>query len=73
MSTLINHNKLHLYQAYVTPFTKNDIQEYIGKYGTGEGAKEILAGNFDPNNFNNLPAMNYWIKNNLKQLAAANS
>eukprot|EP00957_Ditylum_brightwellii_P054803 4153025-Ditylum_brightwellii.AAC.1 len=73
MSTLVNCNKLYLHQACDTPLAKKDMQDYIGEHRTGEGAREILAGNFDPNSFDNLSAVNYWIKNNLKHVAAANS
>eukprot|EP00957_Ditylum_brightwellii_P053866 4080807-Ditylum_brightwellii.AAC.1 len=66
MSTLIKRNKLHLHQAFDTPFARKELQYYIEENGTEKGAKEILEGKFDPNNFDNLPAVNYWIKNNLK-------
>eukprot|EP00957_Ditylum_brightwellii_P189869 14454745-Ditylum_brightwellii.AAC.1 len=72
MSTLVNCNNLHIHQAYDTLFAKKEMQDYIGKYGTGEVTREILVGNFDPNKYDNLPAVNYWIKNNLKCVAAAN-
>eukprot|EP00957_Ditylum_brightwellii_P025752 1948071-Ditylum_brightwellii.AAC.1 len=49
------------------------MQEYIGENGTELGAKEILDGDFDPNEYENLPAVNYWIKNNLRRVAAPNS
>eukprot|EP00957_Ditylum_brightwellii_P183601 13984575-Ditylum_brightwellii.AAC.1 len=49
------------------------MQDYIGENGTGIGAKEILDGNFDPNNFDNLPAVNHWIKYNLKRATDPNS
>eukprot|EP00957_Ditylum_brightwellii_P145517 11079943-Ditylum_brightwellii.AAC.1 len=44
------------------------MQDYIGENRTEKGAKEILEGNFDPSKFDNLLAVNYWIKNNLKQV-----
>eukprot|EP00957_Ditylum_brightwellii_P144556 11011468-Ditylum_brightwellii.AAC.1 len=73
MSKLIQRNKLHLHQAFDTPFALSTMQEYIGENGTGLGAKEILDGDFDPNKYENLPAVNYWIKNNLCRVAAPNS
>eukprot|EP00957_Ditylum_brightwellii_P183337 13965282-Ditylum_brightwellii.AAC.1 len=47
------------------------MQEYIGEYGTVEGAKEILEGKYDPNWFEHLSAVNYLIKNNLWQVVVA--
>eukprot|EP00957_Ditylum_brightwellii_P099694 7594558-Ditylum_brightwellii.AAC.1 len=73
MSTLIRRNKLQLHQAFDNPFTKKEMQDYIEENGTGLGAKEILEGNFDPNNFDSLPAVNHWIKNNLKRTTNPNS
>eukprot|EP00957_Ditylum_brightwellii_P057000 4319649-Ditylum_brightwellii.AAC.1 len=73
MLTLIKRNKLHLHQAFDTPFARKELQDYIGENGAEKGAKEILDRQFDPNNFNNLPAVNYWIKNNLRRVAAPNS
>eukprot|EP00957_Ditylum_brightwellii_P099504 7579556-Ditylum_brightwellii.AAC.1 len=73
MSTLIKRNKLHLHQSFDTPFATQTMQEYIRENGTGLGAKEILDGNFDPNQFDNLPAVNYWIKHNLRRTAAQDS
>jgi hypothetical protein len=49
------------------------MKDYIGENGTGQGAKEILDGNFDPNKFNNPPAVNYWIKHHLQCVATLNS
>eukprot|EP00957_Ditylum_brightwellii_P016823 1267329-Ditylum_brightwellii.AAC.1 len=49
MSTLVMQNKLHLHQVFDTPFAKPEVKDYLGKYGTAEGAKDILAGIFDPN------------------------
>eukprot|EP00957_Ditylum_brightwellii_P197876 15074432-Ditylum_brightwellii.AAC.1 len=46
------------------------MQDYIGEFGTERGAQEILDGKFDPNQFENLPAVNYWIKHNLRRAAA---
>eukprot|EP00957_Ditylum_brightwellii_P086899 6613733-Ditylum_brightwellii.AAC.1 len=62
MSKLIQRNKLHLHQAFDTPFALSTMQEYIGENEPGLGTKEILDGDFDPNKYKNLPAVNYWIK-----------
>eukprot|EP00957_Ditylum_brightwellii_P075106 5707069-Ditylum_brightwellii.AAC.1 len=56
MLTLIKRSKLHLHQAFDTPFKKKEMQKYIGENRTEKGAKEILDKNFDQNNFDNLPA-----------------
>eukprot|EP00957_Ditylum_brightwellii_P205899 15345912-Ditylum_brightwellii.AAC.1 len=71
MLTLIKRNKLHLHQAFDTPFAKKEMQDYIGENRTEKGVKEILEGNFDPNNFDNLPAVSYGIKNNLEKSGSA--
>eukprot|EP00957_Ditylum_brightwellii_P052216 3959380-Ditylum_brightwellii.AAC.1 len=34
MLTLIKRNKLHLHQAFNNPFTKKEMQDYIGENGT---------------------------------------
>eukprot|EP00957_Ditylum_brightwellii_P120895 9220547-Ditylum_brightwellii.AAC.1 len=70
MSTLIKQNKLQLHQSFDNPLATQTIQEYIGENGTGHGVKEILDGNFGPNQFDNLSAVNYWIKHNLRRTAA---
>eukprot|EP00957_Ditylum_brightwellii_P031145 2359914-Ditylum_brightwellii.AAC.1 len=49
------------------------MQQYIGKFGTDRGATEILEGKFASKQFTNLPAVNHWIKNNIRRVAAANS
>eukprot|EP00957_Ditylum_brightwellii_P204170 15337993-Ditylum_brightwellii.AAC.1 len=56
MSTLIARNKLHLHQAFDTPFAMKEMQNYIGQFGTGTGKKKILDGKFDSNIQENLPA-----------------
>eukprot|EP00957_Ditylum_brightwellii_P074341 5648239-Ditylum_brightwellii.AAC.1 len=56
MSRLLRHNQLHLHQAWDTPFANGPLKEYIGDYGLGSGAQDILDGNFDTNVANNLPA-----------------
>eukprot|EP00957_Ditylum_brightwellii_P004962 377912-Ditylum_brightwellii.AAC.1 len=49
------------------------MQNYTREFGTSDGAQDILDGQFDQNNFNHLPAVNYLIKHNLCRVAAANS
>eukprot|EP00957_Ditylum_brightwellii_P043156 3270377-Ditylum_brightwellii.AAC.1 len=49
-------NKLHLHQVWDTLFANGPLKEYIGEYGIGVGAQDILEGNFDPNLECNLPA-----------------
>eukprot|EP00957_Ditylum_brightwellii_P203668 15335690-Ditylum_brightwellii.AAC.1 len=73
MLALVRRNKLHLHQAYSTPFAQKNMQDYIGEFGTERAAQEILDGKFDLNQFKNLPAVNFWIKHNLWRAAAANS
>eukprot|EP00957_Ditylum_brightwellii_P054939 4163596-Ditylum_brightwellii.AAC.1 len=65
MSWLVARNKLHLHQALDTPFAQDEMLKYIGELGKGEGVAEIPDGKFDPNQFDNLPAVNYWIKHNI--------
>eukprot|EP00957_Ditylum_brightwellii_P031179 2362665-Ditylum_brightwellii.AAC.1 len=36
----------------------------------GQGAKDILNGNFDPNKSKNLPVVNYWLKHHTMRVAA---
>eukprot|EP00957_Ditylum_brightwellii_P005453 416974-Ditylum_brightwellii.AAC.1 len=59
MHHLIERNQLHLHQSFNATFATPTIQRYKGKYGTGKGTKDILAGNFDPNIHENLPAVNH--------------
>eukprot|EP00957_Ditylum_brightwellii_P131729 10046672-Ditylum_brightwellii.AAC.1 len=42
MEKLLSRNKLHLHQAYETPFVSGPLKEYIGEFGLGEGAQEII-------------------------------
>eukprot|EP00957_Ditylum_brightwellii_P066892 5076735-Ditylum_brightwellii.AAC.3 len=48
MARLIKQNQLHLYQAFNMLFTMQAMQDCIGNFGTGEGAKQILASNLIP-------------------------
>eukprot|EP00957_Ditylum_brightwellii_P013032 984244-Ditylum_brightwellii.AAC.1 len=45
--------------AWETPFANGPLKEYIGDYRLGQGATEILEGDFDPNKSENIPAVNY--------------
>eukprot|EP00957_Ditylum_brightwellii_P106919 8156944-Ditylum_brightwellii.AAC.1 len=63
----LSQNKLHLHQAYETPFARGPLKDYIGKYGLGAGAQEIIEGNFDPNKSKNMPAVNYWLKHHVRR------
>eukprot|EP00957_Ditylum_brightwellii_P126048 9609532-Ditylum_brightwellii.AAC.1 len=65
MDHLITCNKLHLHQAWETPFTNGTLKEYLGEYVLEQGANEILEGDFDPNKIKNIPAVNYWLKHNI--------
>eukprot|EP00957_Ditylum_brightwellii_P202177 15328951-Ditylum_brightwellii.AAC.1 len=65
MDHLITCNKLHSHQAWETPFVNGALKEYVGEYGLGQGANEILEGDFDPNKSKNIPAVNYWVKDNI--------
>eukprot|EP00957_Ditylum_brightwellii_P189881 14455514-Ditylum_brightwellii.AAC.1 len=44
MSTLLMQDKLHLHQAWETPCAQEVIKDYLGDYGLGNSAKEILEG-----------------------------
>eukprot|EP00957_Ditylum_brightwellii_P171641 13067522-Ditylum_brightwellii.AAC.1 len=61
MLRLLRRNQLHLHQAWDTPFANGMLKEYIGSYGLGSGAQDILDDNFNPNVANNLPAVNFWL------------
>eukprot|EP00957_Ditylum_brightwellii_P194565 14819787-Ditylum_brightwellii.AAC.1 len=53
MSKLLVCNKLHLNKAWDTPCAQSPLWDYIGEYGLGIGAEDILNGNFDPNHSEN--------------------
>eukprot|EP00957_Ditylum_brightwellii_P104328 7946634-Ditylum_brightwellii.AAC.1 len=61
MSALLKRNKLHLHQAWETPCTQGAIKDYLGEYGLGHEAKEILEGKFYPNLAANMLAFNHWL------------
>eukprot|EP00957_Ditylum_brightwellii_P187170 14255245-Ditylum_brightwellii.AAC.1 len=73
MQTLIKRDKLHLHQAFDTTFPTEVMQNYIGRFGVGKGAQDILDRNFDPNVQENLPAVHYWIKHHLRQVVDMDS
>eukprot|EP00957_Ditylum_brightwellii_P012902 974918-Ditylum_brightwellii.AAC.1 len=73
IDALIKHNKLHLHQAFGAPFTMKTMHDYVRNLGTGQGAQDILAGKFDPNIQENLPAVNFSIKHHLQRVAVENS
>eukprot|EP00957_Ditylum_brightwellii_P097123 7396728-Ditylum_brightwellii.AAC.1 len=71
MSKLLLRNKLHLNQAWDTPCATGLLRNYIGEYGLGAGAKDIINGNFDPNKSENHPIINYWLKHNIRRVTPA--
>eukprot|EP00957_Ditylum_brightwellii_P030514 2311283-Ditylum_brightwellii.AAC.1 len=66
MDHLITCNKLYLHQAWETPFANGPLKEYVGEYGLGQGTTEILEGGVYPNKSKNIPAVNYWLKHNIR-------
>eukprot|EP00957_Ditylum_brightwellii_P141677 10793569-Ditylum_brightwellii.AAC.1 len=42
MEKLLSRNKLHLNQANETPSASSPLKDYIGKYGLGVRAQEII-------------------------------
>eukprot|EP00957_Ditylum_brightwellii_P039267 2970804-Ditylum_brightwellii.AAC.1 len=59
MSTLLLQNKVHLNKAWETLCAHGPLKDYIGDYGLGQGAKDVLDGNFDLNKSENPPAVNF--------------
>eukprot|EP00957_Ditylum_brightwellii_P003984 303595-Ditylum_brightwellii.AAC.1 len=59
MSRLLLCNKLHLNQAYDTPFANGPLHDYVGDDGLSTGATDILNGDFDLNESKNIPAINH--------------
>eukprot|EP00957_Ditylum_brightwellii_P196311 14956477-Ditylum_brightwellii.AAC.1 len=49
------------------------MEKYIGEFSTDKDSKKIIEGNFDSDLTKNIPAVNYWIKNNIRQVATADS
>eukprot|EP00957_Ditylum_brightwellii_P183070 13944483-Ditylum_brightwellii.AAC.1 len=73
MSKSLICNKLHLNQAWDTLCAQGPLWDYIGKYGLGFGVEGILNGNFDPNQSENLPVINHWLKHNIQKVAPEGS
>eukprot|EP00957_Ditylum_brightwellii_P058999 4473892-Ditylum_brightwellii.AAC.1 len=73
MSTLLRKNKLHLHQAWDTPCTCGEVKQYLGDYGLGQGAQDIIEGNFNPNIAENLPVLNQWLRHNIRRSAQKGS
>eukprot|EP00957_Ditylum_brightwellii_P110640 8438287-Ditylum_brightwellii.AAC.1 len=46
MSRLLLCNKLHMNQAYDTPFANGPLHDYVGDDGLSAGATDILNGEF---------------------------
>eukprot|EP00957_Ditylum_brightwellii_P069780 5298718-Ditylum_brightwellii.AAC.1 len=73
MSTLLRQNKLYLHQACDTPCAHGEVKQYLGDYGLGQGAQDIIEGNFNPNITENLPILNHWLRHNIGRLAPKGS
>eukprot|EP00957_Ditylum_brightwellii_P024137 1819978-Ditylum_brightwellii.AAC.1 len=69
MSKLLLHNKLHLNKSWDSPAAKGPLHDYIGQFHTGQGVKDILKGNFDPNKSEEVHEVNYWLKHHIRQVA----
>eukprot|EP00957_Ditylum_brightwellii_P138974 10592679-Ditylum_brightwellii.AAC.1 len=65
MPHLLQKNKLHLHQVWGTPCTQGFIKDHLGVHGLGQGAKDTIEGNFDPNLAKNLPEVNQWLKHHI--------
>eukprot|EP00957_Ditylum_brightwellii_P155680 11851627-Ditylum_brightwellii.AAC.1 len=72
MSRLLRRNQLHLHQVWDTPFANGPLKEYIGNYGLGSGAQDILDSNFDPNVTNNLLVVNFLLRHHIRRMAPSN-
>eukprot|EP00957_Ditylum_brightwellii_P198292 15110163-Ditylum_brightwellii.AAC.1 len=73
MPTFLLQNKLHLHQKYDTTCAIGNVKGYIDKYGLGNGTKDILDRNFDPNINANLPAVNQWLQHHIRRVATPGS
>eukprot|EP00957_Ditylum_brightwellii_P113845 8679330-Ditylum_brightwellii.AAC.1 len=56
ITRLVSRNKLHLHQAWATPMASRPLKEYIGDFGLGSGADDIMSGNYRGNKAEDLPA-----------------
>eukprot|EP00957_Ditylum_brightwellii_P025632 1937935-Ditylum_brightwellii.AAC.1 len=72
MSTLLQQNKLRLNKAWETPCAYGPLKDYIENFGLGQGAKDVLDRNFDPNKSENLSAVNFWLKHHIRRMATEN-
>eukprot|EP00957_Ditylum_brightwellii_P143206 10911596-Ditylum_brightwellii.AAC.1 len=68
MEKLLSKNKLQLHQAYETPFASGSLKDFIGKYGFGAKAQEIIEGNFDHIKSKNIPAVDCWLKHHVRRV-----
>eukprot|EP00957_Ditylum_brightwellii_P021106 1590607-Ditylum_brightwellii.AAC.1 len=73
MLRLLRRNQLHLHQTWDSSFVSCPLKEYIGDYGLGSSAQDILDGNFDPNVANNLSAENFWLRHHIRCMTPSNS
>eukprot|EP00957_Ditylum_brightwellii_P109590 8358315-Ditylum_brightwellii.AAC.1 len=73
MEKLIARNKLHLHQAFDTSFARGPLRDYIGEYGIGQGGKDIINSNFDPNKECHLPAVNHWLRHHIRRVVPPGS
>eukprot|EP00957_Ditylum_brightwellii_P061639 4676951-Ditylum_brightwellii.AAC.1 len=64
--------KLHLHQVWDMTCAHGPLKDFIGEYGMGSGANNILDGNFDPNMASSLPAVNYWLKHHIRRVEPPN-
>eukprot|EP00957_Ditylum_brightwellii_P142610 10865673-Ditylum_brightwellii.AAC.1 len=56
-----------------TPCIRGTTKDYLEEYSLGQGANEILKGNFDPNIAANMPALNHCLQHNIQQVAVQGS
>eukprot|EP00957_Ditylum_brightwellii_P157109 11957648-Ditylum_brightwellii.AAC.1 len=73
MSKLLFRNKLHLNQAYDTSFARGPLKQYSGDYGLGHSTEEVLNREFDVNDMENLPAVNYWLQHSIRRAVLPHS
>eukprot|EP00957_Ditylum_brightwellii_P207971 15355349-Ditylum_brightwellii.AAC.1 len=43
------------------------LHEYIGKFGLGRGAEDIMSGNCNGDKAEDLPAVNHWLKHHIRR------
>eukprot|EP00957_Ditylum_brightwellii_P072709 5526364-Ditylum_brightwellii.AAC.1 len=59
MQSLLLCNKLHLHQAWDTPFANGPLKDYLGTDRLGQRAQDIRDGEFNPNKADSIPAINH--------------